>query len=146
MTADDHAQILALADGLGEWFNEQGRQDMAIDLCHQPGIVAEQDGRIVGFLTWFVAEASLCIGWIAVKRDTHRRGVGRAMIEQLVRTAHEMGVKRLRVWTLSQREDYPPYESTRAFYQAMGYAAWKQLPGYCEDGSEMEIYQRLIED
>ena len=136
-----HDEAMALAGKLGQWFSDDGLTHMAVDMHHQPGIAATRDGALVGFLTWYVTEGSVCIGWIAVESQSHRQGVGAALVDALKQTARSLGLNRMRVWTLSQSVDYPPYERTRAFYRAMGFVSWKRIPGYCDDGSEMEIYQ-----
>jgi len=144
ITSAHHEEALALAGNLKEWFGEVGLANMTIDLPHQRGLVVLLDDRLVGFATWFVNEGSAYIGWLAVDPTRHRQGIGSALIEKLKRVIRSHALTRLRVWTLSQTVDYLPYEHTRSFYRAMGFKSWQQVPGYCKDGSDMEIYQLVL--
>lgn len=143
-TKGHYGDATVLAGRLRDWFGDTGVANMAKDLKHQRGYAAVDGERLMGFLSWFVNEGSVYIGWIAVDPDEHRRGIGRALVERLMQTTRSLGISRIRVWTLSQAVDYPPYENTRAFYRAMGFRWWHRVPGYCDDGSEMEVYQREL--
>ena len=85
----DHAACLAVARTLTEWFTEDAQERaVPVDMKHQRGFLAESSGRVVGFITLFVAEGRLNIGWRAVHRDHHRRGIG----GRLVARAEELAV------------------------------------------------------
>jgi len=145
LTPEHHKEALVLAGKLHDWFGEVGHANMSIDIHHQRGLAVFDGGCLVGFATWFVNEGSAYIGWLAVDPIMHRRGIGSALMDQLKRVVRLQGLARLRVWTLSQTVDYLPYEHTRAFYRAMGFKPWQQVPGYCKDGSDMEIYQLVLD-
>jgi predicted N-acetyltransferase YhbS len=52
-----------IAAGLSEWFDERARTiAIPIDIRHQLGFVAEHQGKVVGFITLYVAEGRLNIG------------------------------------------------------------------------------------
>jgi GNAT superfamily N-acetyltransferase len=72
-------------------------------------------------VTYFVTEGAAHIGWIAVRPERHRQGIGRRLIERLVRELRPAGIAELHVKTLGRSVDYAPYERTRAFYRAMGF-------------------------
>lgn len=142
MVAEDHEDVALLARSLPEWFSPASMDHIPVDVTQQHGVVAIQDGKLVGFATWFVNEGDAQIGWIAVARQLHRRGIGRKLVRHVIDLSSKFGVSHLRVWTLSDSVDYPPYEATRRFYAAQGLKPWRRVPGYCDDGSEMLIYRR----
>jgi GNAT superfamily N-acetyltransferase len=118
----DRAQALAIAESLPEWFDEDARtRAIPIDLTRQEGFVGESDGQVVAFITLYVMEGRFHIGWIAVRREFHRKGIGRALVHQAEAKARSMGIDELAVYTMGDAVDYPPYEQTRRFYLAAGF-------------------------
>jgi GNAT superfamily N-acetyltransferase len=109
---------------LPDWFGlEEGIRECAEAVRTQPGLVAEVDGEVRGFLT--IARPypqTPEISWLAVHARNRRRGVGRALIMALDDQLRTHGDRLVLVKTLSDRSDPgPEYAETRAFYQAMGF-------------------------
>jgi ribosomal protein S18 acetylase RimI-like enzyme len=119
--SDDRAAAMAVARSLPEWFNAPGLEQMAIDLHHQSGIMAEADGEIIGFVTWCSRAGIGEIGWIAVAPSHHRGGIGRRLLEAAEERLAGSGAAEVQVETLGDSVDYEPYERTRAFYRAAGF-------------------------
>jgi GNAT superfamily N-acetyltransferase len=64
--------------------HEQGRRDCAVAVRRDPGLVAEQDGPVVGFLTYVCRfDEAAEITWMAVRADRRRRGIGHALIHRI---------------------------------------------------------------
>ncbi|MGZ4132530.1 MAG: GNAT family N-acetyltransferase [Actinomycetota bacterium] len=126
--ARDAGRCDAIVAGLPDWFgNEQGRADCAAAVRSQDGLVAE-DGELVGFLTWEDVEAGVAeITWMAVRADRRRGGIGGALLAELAARLRAAGIRELRVKTLSDRDPYPPYAETRAFYRANGFEPVAEL-------------------
>jgi rhodanese-related sulfurtransferase/GNAT superfamily N-acetyltransferase len=126
---DDAAACDAIIASLPDWFgDENGIRDCAAAVRAEPGFVATVEGAVVGFLTVtrprdHVAE----ISWMAIHPDHRGGGHGRALVDALVQTLHADGTRFLAVKTLSDREPYPPYAETRAFYEAMGFTPFMDL-------------------
>ena len=98
-------------------------------LDSQEGMVAELDGRIVGFLTYATEfPESMEVTWRAVVPVMHRRGVGHALIDTLIRTASTRGCEVLLVKMLAESHPSPEYALTRCFYRAMGFRRLTVLP------------------
>ncbi len=119
----------AIVAGLPEWFGmEQGVRDCAEAVRSQDGFVAVEDAETLGFLTWEGRKPGVAeITWMAVRSDTRRRGVGRALLSSLAARLRAEGATRLDVKTLSDRDPYPPYAETRAFYLANGFTKVAEL-------------------
>jgi ribosomal protein S18 acetylase RimI-like enzyme len=120
----------AIVRGLPDWFGiEEGIAEARGYLETQDGLVADDGRAVVGFLTYTSAYAeSMEITWMAVAADAHRRGIGRALIEALVRDARSRGCELVLVKTLADSEPSPEYEATRSFYRAMGFRPLTVLP------------------
>ena len=58
---------------------------------------------------------------MGVARKERRRGVGQALVSQIVVDLVSSGVKLLGVQTLGPSDPSPAYAQTRAFYEAMGF-------------------------
>jgi N-acetylglutamate synthase-like GNAT family acetyltransferase len=125
---DDAPACDAIIAGLPDWFgNEQGVRDCAQAVRTQDGLVALDDDGVVAFLTWSRDRDVAEITWMATRADGRRSGAGRRLIEVLVGRLVAEDVRELHVKTLSEREPYPPYEETRAFYRAMGFTPVAEL-------------------
>ena len=116
---DNRAGVLDVARTLPQWFTDRGIKQLTCDLLHQSGLVAEQDGAPVGFLSYYVAEGNAHIGWMGVMASRHRGGIGRTLIENLARNLQGQGIEAILVDTLGDSVDYEPYGLTRAFYRSV---------------------------
>jgi len=119
----------AIVAGLPGWFGDpQGISDCAAAVRAHDGLVAIDDGQLVGFLTWEPRDPGAAeITWMAVRADTRRRGAGALLVAALVDRLRARGATRLDVKTLSSRDPYPPYAETRAFYRANGFVEVAEL-------------------
>ena len=120
----------AIVASLPDWFGlEEGIQECAGAVRTQPGLAAEVDGEVSGFLT--IARPypqTPEISWLAVHARDRRRGIGRALIVALSDQLRTEGDRLVLVKTLSDRTDPgPEYVETRAFYLAMGFVPVAEL-------------------
>ena len=120
----------AIIASLPDWFGlEEGIQECAEAVRTQPGLVAEVDGEVRGFLT--IARPyprTPEISWLAVHARDRRRGLGRALITAVNDQLRTNGDRLVLVKTLSDRIDPgPEYAETRAFYLAMGFIPVAEL-------------------
>lgn len=127
LTPSDYASIDELVAGLPEWFDERARStSIPIDIKHQHGFVAKRQDKVVGFITLYVAEGKLNIGWLGVQHDLHRQGIGRLLLAKAEEMARQFGVPELALYTLGDAVDYEPYERTRRFYFANGFHVYQR--------------------
>ena len=124
-----------IVEGLPYHFaHEQGRQDCAVAVRRDPGLVADQDGEVVGFLTYvYRFDEAAEITWMAVLADRRRRGIGHALIDRLADQLTAEGRRVLLVLTVSPSDPGPEphdgYGSTRAFYRSTGFFLGRDLRG-----------------
>lgn len=127
MAARDHAGVLAVAEALPQWFDEDARRRaIPIDLRHQIGFAAVVDQQVVGFITLFHAEGRLNIGWLGVHPDHRRRGIGRRLLACAEELARRQGLAEIATFTLGDGVEYAPYEETRRFYFSQGFAVYQR--------------------
>ena len=140
----DLERILEIAAALPDWFSQSGIRFMRADLRYQYGFVAEDDNKqVVGFISFFVNQGKAEIGWIGIRPDFHRRGVGRSLLHRLVRELEPTQVSELYVHTLGDAVDYEPYEGTRKFYRQMGFQDFRRIANPGNPDCEEELILRL---
>lgn len=116
-----------MVESLPEWFDETARsRSIPIDIQHQDGFVAVFRGQVTGFVTFYVAEGRLHIGWLGVHVDHQRRGIGTKLVAAANSKARDLGIAELATYTLGDCVDYAPYELTRRFYRKCGFRVYKR--------------------
>jgi GNAT superfamily N-acetyltransferase len=120
---------------------ESGRIACAEAVCTSEGWVATLGSRVIGFLTvqdHFDTTAE--ITWMAVHAQYRRQGIGQRLIQRLRQEKKAWGYRLLLVSTLAPSYDEGPtedgYAGTRAFYQAAGFLALREVPLYWGEGSD----------
>lgn len=114
----DHDGVMKVAKSLNPgWFDDYAiSNEIPLDLKLHRGFVAILEGKMAGFITFSSEDGDLKITWLGVKLKYPRRGIGGALVSELEKTAKELNVGKIFVETLSEKEDWQPYERTRAFY------------------------------
>ena len=82
------------------------------DAATLPGLLAEEDGRLAGLLTYDVRDGELEV--VTLNAVTPRRGAGRALLEAAQEVARARGLRRLWLVTTNDNTD------ALAFYQRCG--------------------------
>ena len=114
---------------LPEWFGLPASNAEYEQLAETgPAVVALEGNEPVGLMLLkdHFGE-TLEIYFLAVRRDLHRAGVGRALVDCAEATAAAAGAHFLSVKTRGPSKLYEPYERTRRFYQAMGFVALEEF-------------------
>jgi GNAT superfamily N-acetyltransferase len=120
----------AIIASLPGWFGlDEGIRECARAVRMQAGLVCDVNGETGGFLTYVRhSPAAAEITWMGVHATQRGRGIGTALIEELVTGLSASGARLLFVQTLSDREDPgPEYTETRAFYLARGFRPAAEL-------------------
>jgi GNAT superfamily N-acetyltransferase len=112
---------------LSEWFAPPAMASYAADLGRYASWVATVPGEagsvLVGCLTLTAPQATAFeVHLLAVARDRHRHGIGRALLRVAERFARRAGAGFLQVKTLGPSSADPFYVRSRAFYLGLGYA------------------------
>lgn len=113
----------AILARLPDWFGiEAVNREYIEGLRTRPSVVAESEGRVVGFLSVERhGPGSAEIHVLAVDPDLHRRGAGEALVAWGEAWCREEGVRWLHVKTRGPLTPDPGYERTRHFYLAQGF-------------------------
>ncbi|MFI5201684.1 MAG: GNAT family N-acetyltransferase [Candidatus Kapaibacterium sp.] len=140
----DFEGVQSLADSLEGWFSPEGQEMISRDIHFQNGFVAEQDGRIVGFILFYSDQGIAHIGWMGIDRMMHRQGIGTALLERMLEELRAANALEVRVSTLGDSVEYEPYERTRAFYLKHGFIEHQRILHDSESMPEELILRRTI--
>lgn len=118
-----------ILESLPDWFGiPEAVDDYTAAVEGMPMLAGRVDGRVVGFLSLKFHTAAAAEAFVlAVRRDWHRRGVGRALFAAAEKLAAMRGVKFLTVKTVASGDD-PHYGATRLFYQSIGFLPIEIFP------------------
>jgi GNAT superfamily N-acetyltransferase len=127
LRAEDHEAVLVVVEELYEWFDERARRRaIPVDLAHQDAFVAVGDGVVAGFITLYVAEGRVNIGWMGVRPGLHRQGVGTLLLASAEEYTRLRGLDEIATHTLGDGVEYEPYERTRRFYLGRGFSVYQR--------------------
>lgn len=137
MTSADIENVIAIerASFQFPWSTRFFLDELKVDCARS--ILAEMEGRIVGYvLFWFLTE-EVDIHNIAVHPDFRRQGIGRLLLEQVVAAARCQD--RLRV-TLDVRFSNAPAQN---LYRSFGFITQGVRKGYYSDNGEDALVMAL---
>ena len=122
----DCASILA---DLPEWFGIPASNAAYAEAAERgPSWVAQDAGRAVGLMVLTdTGFSALDIHLLAVRRDRHRQGVGRRLVDEARAYARSLARPYLTVKTQGPSAGYESYERTRAFYEGVGFAGLEEF-------------------
>jgi coenzyme F420-0:L-glutamate ligase/coenzyme F420-1:gamma-L-glutamate ligase len=127
---DDPAERSRIAEhvlrDLPEWFGiEEATQSYIEEVASLPTFAVGDDG----FLSLRQHTPRAAEIWVmGVRREAHRRGIGRALVRAGEAWCAAAGVEFLQVKTLAPTKDDPNYARTRAFYLALGFTPLEVFP------------------
>ena len=112
-----------LLRGLPEWFGIEESNRAYVDSARVlPSTAAVIDGEIVGVcLVRLHNPLAAELHLLAVRRDFHRRGIGRRILDAVETHLRAEGVQLLQVKTFGPSGHSVEYERTRLFYEALGF-------------------------
>ncbi len=107
-------------------------------------VVAEQNGRVVGYACWGRAAMSPTVFdlyWIVVDVHAHGGGIGRALLAHVEREVRgEDGIS-----LLIETEGSPPYEAARRFYLAAQYTEVGRVADFYGPGKDKVLYSKRLD-
>jgi len=118
----------AVLRDLPEWFGiEEATRRYIEDAATLPTLAVEPALGFLCLKQHTPRAAELYV--MGVRREQHRRGIGRALVAEAERWCRARGVRYLQVKTLGPSRADARYDATRAFYEAAGFVALEELHG-----------------
>ena len=151
ITADDPAKILEIIESTNIFSSEE--KNIAIELTDERLKKGAQSGyhflfcerylKMVGYACFGKIAGTISsfdLYWIAVHRDLHNLGIGKALLRKSESIISEMGGDRIYIETSSRKS----YESARLFYSHCGYKKEAILNDFYSAGDNKVIYMKEI--
>jgi ribosomal-protein-alanine N-acetyltransferase len=110
------------------WSERFFRQEMQVECARS--LLAEIDGRVAGYILFWLMPDEVDIHNVAVHGDFRRRGLGRRLLEQVVIEARGRGSSRI---TLEVRKSNL---AAQKLYESMGFTVIGVRKGYYSDDGE----------
>ena len=118
----------AVLRDLPEWFGIEKSTAAYIEAVSTlPTFVVEPDLGFLCLKQHTPRAAELYV--MGVRREHHRRGIGRALVSEAESWCRAHGVRYLHVKTLGPSRESRGFGATRAFYEAVGFVALEELHG-----------------
>jgi ribosomal protein S18 acetylase RimI-like enzyme len=104
----------------------------------ETSVLAERDGRILGYLLGFVSpDGSGYIHAVAVRGEARGEGLGGRMYERFEHLASDRGAHRLKAITA------PENSRSRSFHEALGFAV-EQVEGYAPSAGARLVFTKAL--
>jgi len=134
----------AVLSDLPEWFGiEESNRDYIEAAATLPTFAVEPD---IGFLCLKQhAPRAAELYVMGVRRDHHRRGIGRTLVAAAETWCRARGIRYLHVKTLGPSRPSRGYDATRAFYEALGFVPLEELHGLWAEENPALILVKDVE-
>ncbi|MBR6872070.1 MAG: GNAT family N-acetyltransferase [Ruminococcus sp.] len=128
-------------EALKEWFEvEENREKYIRDCAEWIFFAAEEDGKPVGFLCLReTGKDTVEIAVMGLKKEYHRQGIGRSLVEQAKETARDTGYSFMQVKTV-QAGMYEDYDKTNLFYTGCGFKYFEVFPLLWDEANPCQVY------
>lgn len=120
-TKKDIKESIKIARDLKEWFTNEAVKNMKIDFSVNNLVVVAEKKKVLGFLCYSSYNSIMHLIWLGIRRNLQRKGVGKLLLDWLIKKSKRLGLKSIEVETLPDEEDYGPYKLTREFYYKNGF-------------------------
>lgn len=130
-----------ILEALPEWFGmEKGREEYIALSETQPLWAAFENGEAVGFLCLKpTSEDTLELSVMGIRREFHRRGIGRRLFAAAKGYAKTHGYSFLQVKTVAPGH-FESYDATNSFYQSLGFKKLEVFPTLWDETNPCLIY------
>jgi coenzyme F420-0:L-glutamate ligase / coenzyme F420-1:gamma-L-glutamate ligase len=122
----------AVLRDLPDWFGiEEATQGYIEAAAALPAFAVEPDLAFLCIKQHTPRAAELYV--MGVRREHHRRGIGRALVRAAESWCRVRGIRYLHVKTLGPSAPSRGYDATRAFYEAQGFVALEEMRGFWDE-------------
>lgn len=126
----DYSKVLAIAHELKEYFSEDGLKQIEEDTQSSTIFGAYDSTKMVGFVMYKKLNSqAIEMLWLGVLPSHQGGGIGGILVNESLRCIGS-SYKICEVKTLSESDDYEPYQKTREFYKRLGFISLETISPY----------------
>ena len=128
-------------EGLTDWFEvEESREGYIRDCADWLFFAAMEGEEPLGFLCLKeTGDATVELAVMGVRRDFHRQGAGRQLVQAARERARELGYEFFQVKTVAMGK-YPDYDDTNRFYRSVGFREFEVFPLLWDEANPCQVY------
>ena len=136
-----------ILEALPDWFGvEESREEYIRDSSVTPMVAAFDGDKAVGFICLKeTGRATVEIHVMGVLKDYHRKGIGKALFEEVKKLAIKKGYSFMQVKTV-QVGRYEDYDKTNLFYQSLGFKEFEVFPTLWDEANPCQIYVMALQN
>lgn len=133
--------VREILEALPDWFGipearEQYIKESAKQICYG----AYDEGKAVGFLCLKqTGKDTVELAVMGVRKEYHRKGIGRELVQIAKKTACEKGYSFMQVKTVKMGL-YEDYDRTNRFYLSMGFKEFEVFPDLWDERNPCQVY------
>ncbi|MCM1193398.1 MAG: GNAT family N-acetyltransferase [Butyrivibrio sp.] len=130
-----------ILEALPEWFGiPEARETYIEESGEQIFFGAMESGNPRGFLCLKeTGRDTVELAVMGVRKELHRRGIGRRLFEAAKERASQAGYSFLQVKTVAMGH-YPEYDATNQFYLSLGFREFEVFPTLWDECNPCQIY------
>lgn len=130
-----------ILESLKEWFEvDESREQYIAESEDQPFWAAVEGDKNEGFLCLKeTGKQTMELAVMGVRKECHRKGVGRRLFAAAKDYAVRMGYEFIQVKTVKSGV-YEDYDITNAFYRSLGFKELEVFPDYWDELNPCQIY------
>ena len=139
--ADKQRISREILEALPDWFGiPEAREEYIRNSGSLFFFAAELDNRICGFLCLKeTGRPTVELAVMGVRKEVHRKGIGRALLDAAKQFAAETGYAFMQVKTV-RMGCYEDYDRTNRFYLSMGFRELEVIPSIWGEENPCQIY------
>ena len=139
--------VREILEVLPEWFEmAEGREQYIADSEEEICFGAYNEEKAIGFLCLKeTGKDTVELAVMGVRKEYHRKGIGRELVQIAKKTACEKGYSFMQVKTVKMGL-YEDYDRTNRFYLGMGFKEFEVLPTLWDEWNPCQIYVMSLED
>lgn len=141
----DHALKKTIAreilEALHDWFEvDESREKYIADCADWSFFAAKEEGKYVGFLCLKeTGRETAELAVMGVRKEEHRKGLGRELFKAAEKAAREKGYLFLQVKTVKMGV-YEDYDITNRFYRSLGFKEFEVIEELWGKDNPCQIY------
>lgn len=139
--SEKQAVARSVLETLTDWFGiEESREAYISGSAGWTFFAAREDNSTVGFLCLKeTGNATVELAVMGVKKDHHRLGIGRQLVEKAKEAARSRGYEFMQVKTV-KKGVYEDYDKTNLFYISCGFKELEVFPLLWDERNPCQVY------